>query len=117
MRKAKQTGKDGLAVFEGIPGGRYSIREKKAPEGYELYSGLVSIDTDGQLYDKDSPVIINNKKKKEFVLEDRSPDTGDGSIAVTAGVVFCFAAILIAGLIFYRKKYSESKNDNNKLRR
>lgn len=112
-----ETGKDGLAVFEGIPGGRYSIREKKAPEGYELYSGLVSIDTDGQLYDKDSPVIINNKKKKEFVLEDRSPDTGDGSIAVTAGVVFCFAAILIAGLIFYRKKYSESKKDNNKLRR
>ncbi len=106
-----ETGKDGLAVFNGIPGGRYSVREKQAPEGYELYDGLVGIDTTCQIYDETSPVTIKDKKKKEkeFVLEDGSPDTGDGSMAVTAAVILCFAVILIAGLLFYRKKYFKTE--------
>ena len=124
------SGDEGYAEFRQIPAGKYYIKELKAPEGYELSGGVTEIDTSEKIYNKDAPVMFVNKKEKtttettettettkttedkttEMTRENRSPGTGDEAPLVLTVVFIVMAVLLSAGLLIYRKKYSENED-------
>lgn len=100
---------NGQAVFYGLARGTYSIEELAAPEGYEKTDKKIQIDTSKNEYTMDDPVIITNQKIKEHPSPD-TPDTGDRDPVSKVILLMCFAVVSVAGIVFYRKKFTgESK--------
>ena len=106
---------NGQAVFYGLARGTYSIEELAAPEGYEKTDKKIQIDTSKNEYTMDDPVIITNQKIKEHPSPDTpntpdTPDTGDRDPVSKVILLMCFAVVSVAGIVFYRKKFTgESK--------
>ena len=106
---------NGQAVFYGLSRGTYSIEELAAPEGYEKTDKKIQIDTSKSEYTMDDPVIITNHKIKEHPSPDTpntpdTPDTGDRYPVSKVILLMCFAVVSVAGIVFYRKKFTgESK--------
>lgn len=106
---------NGQAVFYGLSRGTYSIEELAAPEGYEKTDKKIQIDTSKSEYTMDDPVIITNQKIKEHPSPDTpntpdTPDTGDRDPVSKVILLMCFAVVSVAGIVFYRKKFTgESK--------
>ena len=106
---------NGQAVFYGLSRGTYSIEELAAPEGYEKTDKKIQIDTSKSEYTMDDPVIITNHKIKEHPSPDTpntpdTPDTGDRDPVSKVILLMCFAVVSVAGIVFYRKKFTgESK--------
>ena len=106
---------NGQAVFYGLARGTYSIEELAAPEGYEKTDKKIQIDTSKSEYTMDDPVIITNQKIKEHPSPDTpntpdTPDTGDRDPVSKVILLMCFAVVSVAGIVFYRKKFTgESK--------
>ena len=107
--------KNRQAVFYGLARGTYSIEELAAPEGYEKTDKKIQIDTSKSEYTMDDPVIITNQKIKEHPSPDTpntpdTPDTGDRDPVSKVILLMCFAVVSVAGIVFYRKKFTgESK--------
>ena len=75
----------------------------------------IQIDTSKSEYTMDDPVIITNQKIKEHPSPDTpntpdTPDTGDRDPVSKVILLMCFAVVSVAGIVFYRKKFTgESK--------
>ena len=112
------SGKDGRAVFEGIPLGTYYLKEIQAPNGFELEKPLtvnvftdsengpvhVVVTVDNQVVDNAHPANIVNKKKsitveKEWYLK---PANGGTPILMQGGNP--------VSMQLYRSKYPLSTN-------
>lgn len=93
------TGEDGIATFTGFGVGTFTIRETKAPDGYELIEGDIVITNDGK-WDNYSDMA-----KFTFVNEP-IPGTGDITMPTTiAGIAMGFALFMLAAcVIFFKKK-------------
>lgn len=102
------TDEAGNAFFEGLVSGKYSIREKKAPEGYEAIDTDICIDTSKDIYDIRNPLIIDNKKTnknpgEKLTIKD-SPDTGDKVPVVWMLAILGTAIISALGILIYKRK-------------
>ncbi|MCB2286462.1 Ig-like domain-containing protein [Clostridium algidicarnis] len=64
---ASVTGKDGIAIFENLVYGEYTIKETKVPEGYLASEGTIKIfvDKDSELY---SYEVVNNRIKGSIII-------------------------------------------------
>lgn len=96
VRKLK-SGADGLAVFEGLAPGKYSLRETAAPKGFSLYEEPLGIAlASGQQYSctlRDQP----ENGRAEDVGWEETPGVGPkpgGSLPKTGG--FPWEAVLLA---------------------
>ncbi len=105
----------GIATFEGLGNGTYTLKETKAPEGYNLLSDTFSVTldsdpsldgpnwtVDGEEVDLDENGLII----KEFVIENNKGVTlpGTGGMGTTLFYAVGGALVAGAGVLFVTKK-------------
>ncbi len=105
----------GIATFEGLGNGTYTLKETKAPEGYNLLGDTFSVTldsapsldgpnwtVDGKEVDLDESGLII----KEFVIENNKGVTlpGTGGMGTTLFYVVGGALVAGAGVLFVTKK-------------
>ncbi len=105
----------GIATFEGLGNGTYTLKETKAPEGYNLLQDTFSVTldsapsldgphwtVDGKEVDLDESGLII----KEFVIENNKGVTlpGTGGMGTTLFYVVGGALVAGAGVLFVTKK-------------
>ncbi|GAA0426821.1 LPXTG cell wall anchor domain-containing protein [Agaribacter marinus] len=109
------TNKQGLAMVEGLPFGKYTYQEVEAPEGYEIDQTVYefAIEENGKTVN----VTMKNNAKKASTNEQQSkeapkklPKTGDktNTINYMLGSLFLAAAVILARLV--RKKENNESN-------
>ncbi|MCC2249392.1 MAG: SpaA isopeptide-forming pilin-related protein [Bacillota bacterium] len=109
------TNKQGLAMVEGLPFGKYTYQEVEAPEGYEIDQTVYefAIEETGKTVN----VTMKNNAKKASTNEQQSkeapkklPKTGDktNTINYMLGSLFLAAAVILARLV--RKKENNESN-------
>lgn len=109
------TNKQGLAMVEGLPFGKYTYQEVEAPEGYEIDQTVYefAIEENGKTVN----VTMKNNAKKASTNEQQSkeapkklPKTGNktNTINYMLGSLFLAAAVILARLV--RKKENNESN-------
>jgi len=99
--RAAVSGTDGVVIFDGLKPGSYSIKETKAPNGYNIYSEPLAfkIDSKGtQLEFTLRNTLVSDNGSGVLGWSEVNNNTGGGELPFTGGYSGTFFALL-AGLI------------------
>jgi len=89
------SGKDGMAVFDGLDFGLYLIKEIKSPEGYVLTNEVILVNTrTGKYTNSPAPYRVENT---------RGVKTGVDNNVILLGIV-CLAAVAVMVMVIKKQK-------------
>ena len=104
------TDAQGFASFDGLKDGSYSLKEIKAPEGYNLLTDIVSVTIDGSsvLTNENGVTVLTVTAEVENNTGSTLPETG----GIGTTIFYAVGGVLVVGagvLLITRKRMSVEK--------